>query len=382
MHYLDNAATTQVDAAVVDVITRTLQAHFANASALYGPAAESEALLEDCRAVLATALGAAPGEVVFTASGSEGNNIALWGAAFARRAWGRSIVTTGYEHASLRSPCAQLGALGYTVRTVPPDRDGRVMPAALADAVTADTALVAAMQVNNETGAVLDVAETVRLVKQKNPRTAVHIDAVQGFMKLPLDVRRAGVDSCAVAAHKLHGPKGVGALYLRRGYHIEPPYTGGKQEGGLRPGTENLAYIAGFAKAVETARPTLAARLQKVQALGTRLRREVAAREYLVLNSPAAEYCSPYILNFSIPGLRSETVLHFLELSWDVLVSSASACGKGAASHTLQAMGLPASRIDSALRVSFCGASEDADLDALLMGLDAANQKLARARRR
>ncbi len=379
LHYLDNAATTQVDAAVLTVITDTLRDHYANASALYTPAADCEALLEDCRAPVAAALGATAAEVVFTASGSEGNNLALWGAAFARRAWGRQVVVSGYEHASLTNPCRQLGALGYTVTTVAPDKQGLVTPEALAAAVGPATALVAAMQVNNETGALLDVAETVRLVKQKNPRTAVHIDGVQGFMKLPLDVRRAGVDSYALAGHKIHAPKGVGALYLRRGYHIEPPYLGGKQEGGLRPGTENLAYIAGLAKAVELARPTLAARLEKVRGLNEYLRAQVAVRDFLVPNSPAAAQCSPYIFNFSIPGLRSETVLHFLELSRQVYVSSASACGKGAASHTLQAMGLPAARIDSALRVSLCGATTRDDLDALLAGLDEATQKLARS---
>ncbi len=380
MHYLDNAATTQVDEAVIQVITDTLRRHFANASALYTPAAESEQLLEQSRAAVAGALGCAPGEVLFTASGSEGNNIALWGAALARRAWAKDIVVSGYEHASLTHPCQQLKALGYTVRTVAPTADGHITPQMLADAVGPCTALVAAMQVNNETGAVLDVAETVRLVKQKNPRTAVHADGVQAFMKLPVDVHRAGLDSYTVVGHKIHAPKGVGALYLRKGYHIEPPYLGGKQEQGLRPGTENLAYIAGFAKAVELLHPTLAERYAHVCELNAFLRGEIARREGFVINSPAD--ASPYIFNFSIPGLRSETVLHFLELNRQVYVSSASACGKGAASHTLQAMGLPASRIDSALRISMCGATTREDLEALLAGLDEAAAKLARARRR
>ncbi len=382
MHYLDNAATTRVAPAVIETITDTLQRHFANASSLYTPAADSEQLLEASRATVATALGCAPAELIFTASGSEGNNIALWGAAFARRAWAKDIVITGYEHASVEHTADGLAALGYTVRRVAPNAEGLVTPQMLADAVTGSTALVAAMAVNNETGAVLDIAETVRLVKAKNPRTAVHADAVQAFMKLPLDVRKAGLDSCTVVGHKLHAPKGVGALYLRKGYHIQPPYLGGKQEQGLRPGTENLAYIAGFAKAVELLRPTVGSRYLQVSDLNAYLRQQIEARSGCVVNSPAAQHCSPYIFNFSIPGLRSETVLHFLELNQQVYVSSASACGKGAASHTLQAMGLAADRIDGALRVSFCGDSTREDVDALLAGLDGAMQKLARARRR
>ena len=165
-------------------------------------------------------------------------------------------------------------------------------------------------------------------------------------------------------------------------YHIEPPYLGGKQEQGLRPGTENLAYAAGFAKAVELLRPTLSARYEKAKAQNEWLRQQIAARPGFVLNSPPLETCSPYILNFSIPGLRSETVLHYLELKKQVYISSASACGKGAASHTLQAMGLPAARIDGALRVSLCGDTVQEDLDLLLEGLDEAAAKLARAKKR
>ncbi len=382
MHYLDNAATTRVADEVIEVITETLRGHFANASALYTPAADSEQLLEDSRASIAAALGCAPTELLFTASGSEGNNIALWGAAFARRNWAKDIVVTGYEHASLTHPCDQLGALGYTVKVVKPTAEGIVTPQMLADAVGPHTALVAAMQVNNETGAMLDVAEMVKLVKAKNARTAVHVDGVQAFMKLPVDVRRFGVDSYAVVGHKIHAPKGIGALYLRKGYHIEPPYLGGKQEQGLRPGTENLAYAAGFAKAVQLLRPTMAARFEKAKAQNAWLREQIAAREGFVLNSPPAETCSPYILNFSIPGLRSETVLHYLELKKQVYVSSASACGKGAASHTLQAMGLAAARIDGALRVSLCGETTQEDLEVLMEGLDEAAAKLARARKR
>lgn len=381
LHYLDNAATTRVAPPVIQAITAALQDHYANASALYGPGADSEALLEEARETLAGALGCTPREVVFTASGSEGNNIALWGAAFARQNWAKEVVITGYEHASLARPAEMLAKLGYTVRVVPPGPDGLIAPQAVADAVNGATALAAMMQVNNETGAVLDVARTAALIKQKNPRTAVHVDGVQAFLKLPLVLKDTHIDSYAIAGHKIHAPKGVGALYLRRGYTIQPPYLGGKQENGLRPGTENLPYILGLAAAVRLLRPTVGQRFDHVSALNAWLRDEIAARPGLVLNSPPAACCSPYILNLSAPGLRSETVLHFLELSHQVYLSSASACGKGAASRTLRAMGLPAARIDGALRVSLCGDTVKEDLQALLAGLDEALIKLARARR-
>ena len=380
-HYLDNAATTRVSDAVIDTITDVLRQHYANSSALYTPAARSEEVLENARAVIAAALGCQPQELLFTASGSEGNNIALWGAAFARRGWAKDIVLSGYEHASLLHPGEQLKALGYTVKYVEPDENGLITPERIAEAVGPHTALAAAMQVNNETGALLDVARMAELVKQKNPRTAVHADGVQAFMKFPIDLHRTKLDSYTVVGHKIHAPKGVGALYLRRGYHIEPPYLGGKQEQGLRPGTENVAYIAGFAKAVELLRPTVAARYAHVRELNDYLRQQLAARDGIVLNSPAPEQASPYVLNLSVPGLRSETILHFLELKNNVYVSSGSACGKGAASHTLAAMGLDAARIDSALRVSFCGDSTREDVDAFLTGLDEAMTKLSRAKR-
>jgi len=378
MHYLDNAATTQVDPAVIEVITQTLQQHFANSSALYTPAAESEQVLEASRKTVAAAMGCDPQELIFTASGSEGNNIALWGAAFARRNWAKEIVISGYEHASLLHPANQLGALGYHVRFVEPDADGIITPKAIADAVTPATGLVAAMQVNNETGAILDVAQVARLVKEKNPRCAVHADGVQAFMKLPIRLHDTQLDSYTVVGHKIHAPKGVGALYLRRGYHIEPPYLGGKQEQSLRPGTENVPYIAGFAKAVQLLAPTLPQRLERVSELNLWMREQLAQRDGIVFNSPAPEYCSPYLLNLSVMGLRSETVLHFLELNRQVYVSSGSACGKGAASHTLQAMKLSAPRIDGALRVSMCGATTREDLQSFLDGLDEAMAKLAR----
>lgn len=366
MHYLDNAATTVVNQQVAQTVTDAMRRYFGNPSALYGPGAESERALKAARAGMAKALGCMPAEVVFTACGSESNNIALWGAALCRRSWADNIVSTGYEHPSVENPLLRMRELGYDVRFVKPGRDGRVSAEELLKKVDGKTALVAAMQVNNETGAVLDVVKLAHAVKAKNTRTAVHVDGVQGFCKLPLRLEGSGIDSYSASGHKLHAPKGVGLLYLRRGHHIEPPYLGGGQEGGIRPGTENVPYIMGFAKAVELIYPHLQRRLIRAKELNAYLCERLTALPGVRVNSP--DDALPFTLNLTVPGVKSETMLHFLEQR-EIYVSSGSACSKGAPSKTLLAMGLPAEEIDSSLRVSMSGETCEEDIDALTEGL-------------
>ena len=227
------------------------------------------------------------------------------------------------------------------------------------------------------TGDVYDVARLAREVKAKNPRTAVHVDGVQAWGKVPLKLSATMIDSYAVSGHKIHAPKGVGALYLRRGFHIEPLILGGLQEYGMRPGTENTAYIAAMAKAVELMQADKT-RAQRVRALSDRLWKGLADIEGIVRNSP--EDALPDVANFSVENIRSETMLHFLE-SRDVCVSSGSACSKGEASHTLNAMGLARSRVDGAVRVSFSGENTAEDVDALLAGLRDGIRTLAKVRK-
>lgn len=377
MHYLDNAATTRVAPAVTAEIARVMAEHFANPSSLYGPGLDSELLLRRARATVAAALGCGAGEVYFTACGSESNNIAILGQTAARRAWADHIVCTGYEHPSVHNVVEGLEKNGWRVSWVMPDAEGHVSVEALAEAVTAKTALVAAMEVNNETGAVLDTVRLAKLVKAKNSRTALHVDGVQAWLRRPVKLDTSGIDSYSVSGHKIHAPKGIGALYLRKNALIQPPFLGGGQEKGIRPGTENLPYIAGLALAADTLRRTLPARAKKIAALNRQLREGLADLEGIVINSPADAL--PEVLNLSLPGVRSETMLHFLEQR-EIYVSSGSACSKGAASHTLAAMGLPAGRVDSALRISFCADNTPEDVDALLEGLRDGLATLARAR--
>ena len=374
IHYLDNAATTMVNPEVIETITKAMAEHWANPSSLYTPGAHSELALNKARADVARTLGATAGEVYFTGCGSEGNNLAILGAARTRK-WGKRIVCTGFEHPSVALPMQRLAQEGYDVQFVAPEADGHLNVDKMLELVDKNTILVAAMQVNNETGTAVDVARLAAGVKARNDRTAVHVDGVQAWMRVP--VRLANIDSYSVSGHKIHAPKGVGALYLRKGYHIEPPYLGGGQEKGMRPGTENLPYAIGMAKAATLLSRTLPQRHKTLVELNTRLREGLKQFPEVTLNSP--EDAVPEVLNFSLNVIRSETMLHHLE-TMGVYVSSGSACSKGAASHTLTAMGLEPRRIDTAIRASFCADNTPEDVDALLEGLKTGLATLSRIR--
>ena len=374
IHYLDNAATTMVNPEVIETITKAMAEHWANPSSLYTPGAHSELALNKARADVARTLGATAGEVYFTGCGSEGNNLAILGAARTRK-WGKRIVCTGFEHPSVALPMQRLAQEGYDVQFVAPEADGHLNVDKMLELVDKNTILVAAMQVNNETGTAVDVARLAAGVKARNDRTAVHVDGVQAWMRVP--VRLANIDSYSVSGHKIHAPKGIGALYLRKGYHIEPPYLGGGQEKGMRPGTENLPYAIGMAKAATLLSRTLPQRHKTLVELNTRLREGLKQFPEITLNSP--EDAVPEVLNFSLNVIRSETMLHHLE-TMGVYVSSGSACSKGAASHTLTAMGLEPQRIDTAIRASFCADNTPEDVDALLEGLKTGLATLSRIR--
>lgn len=365
MHYLDNAATTRVADAVADTADAVLRAHYANPSSLYAPGAQSEFVLSGARETVAASLGAQPGEIVFTACGSEGNNLAVLGAVKARAAWADHIVVTGYEHPSVQNPVAALEKEGWRVTVVRPDASGHVDAGALVRAVGSKTALVTAMHVNNEVGSILDVAALAKAVKEKNSRTAVHIDGVQAWGKVPQRLNGTAIDSYAVSGHKIHAPKGVGALYVRKGIRIQPHSFGGGQERGIRPGTEALPAIGGFGAAVE-ALPAVGESLKHAQELAAACREKLRALPGVALNSP--EDALPYIVNFSAGAVRAETMLHFLAAR-GVYVSSGSACSKGKQSPVLEAMQLPKERIQSALRVSFSRFNTLEDVDALIEGV-------------
>lgn len=382
MHYLDNASTTCVHPAVADVVDSVLREYWANPSALYTPGFEAEERISAARQTVALALGhtgpldARRPELVFTAGGTEANNIAVLGAARARKGWGNHIVATGYEHPSVRRPLEHLEKNeGFTVTWIHPGLNGAVYAEELVQAVGTKTVLLCAMQMNNETGAKLDVAGIAAAVKERNSRTAVHVDAVQSFTKIPLNLSGTSIDTVALSGHKLHAPKGIGALYIRKGFMLEAPLYGGGQEGGIRPGTENTAFIAGFAKAVQLAQQAMEKDKRNISLLNLQLMAGLGSIGNICINSP--EYAWPGILNISLPGIRSQTMLNFLD-SRGVYLSSGASCDKGERSHTLTAMKLPDDRIDCALRVSMDGSNTPEDINALLDGLEMGIKTLQR----
>lgn len=376
LHYLDNASTTIVDPEVAEAVHTAMLQHWANPSSLYSLGVESEAVLSAARAQIAKTLGCAGKEIYFTAGGSEGNNMAILGAAQSRT-FGKKIVASGFEHASVRRPLERLGQQGYTVVNIAPAADGRLDVHKLADAVDGGTILVACMMVNNEIGTRNAVEALAAAVKAKNSRTAVHVDAVQAWMRVP--VKLANIDTLSVSGHKIHAPKGIGALYLaERCYQgFRPVYVGGEQEREKRPGTENIPYAVGLAAAAKKLAATMPERDKTCSALNARLRAGLAALPEVTLNSP--EDAVPEVLNFSNRCIKSQTMLTYLAEA-GIYVSSGSACDRGLPSHTLAAMGCDARTMDTAIRVSFCADNTAEDVDAFLARYAEGLRTLARIR--
>lgn len=366
LHYLDNAATTRVDPAVTEVIHDALVELWANPSSLYDPAVAAQDGIETARARIAKTLHCRSDEIYFTACGSESNNMAIYGAALPRRHWGNKIVVTGFEHPSVQLPIRALKEEGFTVVEIAPERDGHIDTEKFLAAIDKNTVLAACMAVNNETGARQDIAALAQGIKAKNSRTHFHVDAVQAWLRIPIDLQKwPGVDTLSVSGHKIHAPKGVGALYVSEKYFqtFTPPYTGGEQEREKRPGTENLPYAIGLAAATQRLAKNMPARTAHIRALNQRLRQGLAAFPEVTINSP--DSAVPEVLNFSENVINSQTMLNFLS-ERGVYISTGSACDKGALSHTLGAMGLDDRRIRTAIRVSFCAENTPEDVDAFL----------------
>ena len=373
LHYLDNAATTPVRPEAVQAALEAMTEGWGNPSSQYALGRQAADRMKGWRADVARALGCLPEEVFFTSCGSEGDNWAISGALELNRRRGKHIVTTAIEHAAVLEPCRALERQGYEVTYLQPDRRGNIDPARLADALRPDTALVSMMLVNNELGTVLPVREAARAVREAGCPALVHCDAVQGFLKVPFTPGELGVDLLTVSGHKIHAPKGVGALYVRKGLKLPPLIRGGGQEGGYRSGTEATAQIAAFAAAARLGAasfPEDAARMARLKAYtAERLAREVP--EAVVLTEGGA----PHILPVSLPGYKSEVVVRFLS-DRGVCLSSGSACHRGKPSQVFAALKLPKPLTDGALRISFSYDTAQADADALVLGLKGARDTL------
>lgn len=372
--YLDNSATTRVCEAAAQAAYRLMTEAYGNPSSLHTLGFRAEQELTAARRQVAALVGCEEGEITFTSGGTEANNLAVFGAVAAHPHDGRHIVTTAVEHASVAAAIDTLEKDGCTVTRLVPDEHGVITADAIVTACRPDTVLVAVMLVNNEIGAKFPIDQAVPAIRRVSPKAHIHCDAVQAAGKLPLRAARWGVDSMAVSAHKIHGPKGVGALYLRRGARILPRQYGGKQETSLRPGTEAAPLIAAFGAAIGELPPP-AKQMAHYDALRRHLLSRLESHPAVRFHLPAGGV--PYIIHLSVPGYKSETLLHFLAQK-EIYVSSGSACSKGAKSPVLTAMGLPAEEIDSALRVSLCRDNTIEDMDRFADGLLEAVEKLAR----
>lgn len=378
-HYLDNSATTAVCEAAVQKAVELMTVQFGNPSSLHTLGIRAEQEMTAARRQAAALFGLSTGgadlqSITFTSGGTEANNLAVFGAAYAKKREGRHLVTTALEHPSVLEAMKQLEREGFELTVVPPDADGDITAAALCEACREDTVLVSAMLVNNEIGTRLPIKEAVPLIRRKAPKALVHCDAVQAAGKLPLKVLTLGADLMSVSGHKLHAPKGVGALYVKRGVRLMPRVYGGGQERALRSGTEATPLIAAFGEALRTL-PSPAAQMPHYEQLRQRLLDGLHTIGGVTVRRPKTAV--PYILNFSVCGFKSETLVHFLAQR-DIFVSAGSACAKGHESPVLKALGLPAAEIGSALRVSLCAANTTDDIDALITALREATASLAR----
>lgn len=372
--YLDNSATTRVCDEAAREMLYTLTEGYGNPSSLHAKGFEAEKLLKNARVRVADRIGCTPEEVLFTSGGTEANNLAILGAARALSRRGRRIVSTQIEHPSVEQPMLELEQQGFEVINLPAGANGKVCEEDLFEAVNSDTILVSIMAVNNEVGSLQPLEAVRRAIKRAGAPAYFHCDCVQGFGKLEIRPAALGIDLMTVSSHKIHGPKGAGALYVRRGVRIKPRTFGGGQEQGLRPGTEAMPALAGFGAAC-AALPDVQAGLAHAAQLRDYLLEKLSGMRGIALNSPPDAL--PYIVNLSMPGLRSEPILNMLS-EWGVFVSSGSACAKGHKSPVLTALGLPAARIDSALRVSFSRFTQAGEIDALVAGLQRVQHLLRR----
>lgn len=373
--YLDNSATTKPCKTAIQNINFALTDTWGNPSSLYDLGFRAQMLVDDTRKAVASVLRCRQDEIYFTGSGTESNNTAILGAAASRKKRGKRIVTTAIEHPSVLETVKRLESDGFEVVYLKPQANGVISLDDLKAAINQDTILVSIMLVNNETGAIQPVKEAAQIIKQSGAPALLHCDGVQAFGKMPINLADLGVDLFSVSGHKIHGPKGIGILYIKKGVTIKPLLTGGGQEKNVRSGTESVPLIYGLKGAIDELGNT-SENLQSQKELWLYTKDTLLDTGIVTVNS--ADDVLPYILSISVEGYRSETLLHFLEAQ-GVYVSSGSACAKGVGSYVLNEMGLSRRRVDSALRISFSRYNTKEDVDALKSALVAATQKLRRS---
>ncbi|MDY4634785.1 MAG: cysteine desulfurase family protein [Candidatus Limivicinus sp.] len=374
-HYLDNSATTRVCPEAAEAAMLAMTEIYGNPSSTHTKGREAKQLLDKSRKQVADALGCTVQELVFTSCGSESDNWAILNGAELMRRKGMHIISSQVEHDAVRKSLDELERRGFEVTRLKPDETGAIPVQAVMEALRPDTVLVTLMLVNNETGAVTDIGAIARAMKKAGSQALLHTDAVQAFMKLPFTVKTLGADLVSVSGHKIHAPKGIGALYIKNGVKLKPYLLGGGQENGRRAGTEAMPQIAAFGAACQTAREHLQENYERMAALRQlaidALRRDIP--ELVVIGGGA-----PHILSISLPGWRSEVLMNYMEAR-EIYVSKSSACKKGGRSHVLEAIGLAPKVIDGAIRIGLSRFTTQEDILALCAALKEARSKLAHA---
>ena len=374
--YFDNSATTAPCSEAVNAVSDALVNCWGNPSSLHASGNRAKELLDSSRADIAKRLGCLPEEIYFTSGGTETNNLAVIGAAHKMRRKGKRIVSTSIEHPSIDEALNQLESEGFEVIKLKVDGYGRICEKDLYAAVNSNTILITMMLVNNEIGTIMPVEAAKRAALMARSPALIHCDAVQAFGKLPFKPSALGVDLMTISSHKIHGPKGVGALYVRKGVKISPRTFGGSQENKLRPGTEAMPAIAGFA-AASRALPDAKRELEHIFAMRDYMVSKLSELGDIVINSPPDAL--PYVTNVSVLGIKSEPMLNFLS-DRGIFVSAGSACSKGKKSHVLMQMGLDRQRLDSPLRISFSRFTTVQEIDALILGITEAKKVIRAAK--
>ncbi|MGM7720834.1 cysteine desulfurase family protein [Metabacillus sp. Hm71] len=381
MLYLDNSATTMPYQEVISAYSKVTEAYFANPSSLHKLGSEAESLLIQSRKQVALLLGVEQQEVIFTSGGTEGNNLAIKGAALANQHKGKHLITSMVEHPSVLETFRQLEqAFGFKVTYLPVDGDGFVSIEHMKKALRDDTILVSIMHVNNEVGSIQPIMEIGQMLKP-NSNVLFHVDNVQGITKVPLDIKKANIDLCTISGHKFHGLNGTGALYVREGVQLLPLFSGGSQERQLRSGTESLAGIVSLAKALRMATENAAHQYLTLKQTRDKLLTELLNIDGVVVNTPQKN-AAPHIINFSVPAVKAEVLIHFLG-EHNIFVSTTSACSsrRKAISNTLLAMNKQQEIAKSAIRVSLSLEQNEEIIPPFITTLSKGIEKLAKVMR-
>lgn len=382
--YLDNSATTMCSKRVQDIVQKTMAACYGNPSSMHSKGVEAERFVKEAAEKIAKTLKAAEKEIIFTSGGTESNNLAVIGAAYANRRMGKRIITTSIEHASVSGAAAFLKEQGFEVVELPVDKDGILSLEALEEALNENTILISIMHVNNEIGSIQPIEQAAAIIRRLKPDALFHVDAVQSYGKFSIRPKKCGIDLLSVSAHKIHGPKGIGFLYKNPKAKIRPLLYGGGQQSGMRPGTHNVPGIAGLGEAAGEAYEDFEEKTSRLYQLREHFIGQLAGMDGVTVNGRTDRKSAPHIVSVSVAGIRSEVLLHALE-EHGIYISAGAACSSNkpsAASGTLQAIGLPTELLGSTVRFSFSVYTQMEEIDYAACRMQELLPKLRRYTRR